>query len=127
MTTTRTRPDLTDEELIEDLEWIADGGDGFLAACKRTGFNASGLDARLRRLGRVDLLTRLRDLDPARVDPPHNSVANGSARYQAWVRSPEGQQVLAAAHTTRTEALRRRPATEHEYEQRRRAAVGGAA
>lgn len=50
--------------IVEDAEWIAETGGGFVEAARRIGLRVASLDTALRRAGRADLITRLRRNEP---------------------------------------------------------------
>jgi len=84
---------LTEAELIEDLDFLAAAGVGTIEAGRRTGYTVDAIDRRLRRHGRADLVTRLHAQDPISLD----TATIRADRYQAWARSPEGRAVVTRA------------------------------
>jgi hypothetical protein len=88
MSTRQPKVALTTEELVEDLEWLAESGVGFIEACRRLGYSVTAAEQRLRRAQRVDLLARMRAADPL------PSAVVCQARLDRWATSPEGAATL---------------------------------
>jgi len=93
MTARRPPATLTADELIEDLDFLADTGVGTIEAGRRTGYTVDAIDRRLRRHGRHDLVTRLHALDPISLD----TAEIRADRYAAWARSAQGRAVVTRA------------------------------
>lgn len=94
MTRPKRQPavNLTLDELIEDLAFLAENGVGMREAAKRTGFTVIALERRLDRHGHKALLGRLRVQDP----PAVNVHAIRADVYAQWKRG-KGAHVIADA------------------------------
>jgi len=80
---------LTRAEFLEDVEFMASTGASFVEACQRLNTAADALENRLRRAGRVDLLTRLRSRDPLPITPEAEAIVRQADAWRRKTAEPD--------------------------------------